>query len=227
MRDLGFAAYLGADAEETERYWGDAYTIRREIGYRQGIGDSLAVLGVLALTRGDWKKGKALAEELLPIARDISSSYLEHWALRLLDIAGSMETVARGSRVSPNAMSESQVTLFHLLWGFESVSAQYKGRLQRALRSAGNDMERIRCLPFAARLSASEGEQEQAVMFLALASSIPEFDADWVSLLTLIKGFHTRLESDLSPDVFSAAWERGQVLDLQATIEGLIEELRE
>ena len=80
-------------------------------------------------------------------------------------------------------------------------------------------------MPFAAWLSASEGKQERAVTLLALAHSIPEFEADWVGHLTLIKGFRADLESDLSTDVFAAARERGQALNLQATIAGLLKEL--
>ncbi len=74
------------------------------------------------------------------------------------------------------------------------------------------------CLPAAAIIAASEGQTERAAELLALAFHHPASATGWLEKFPLVTRLRASLEADLPPQVFAAAWERGQALDLAETI---------
>jgi hypothetical protein len=67
-------------------------------------------------------------------------------------------------------------------------------------------------------LYANQGEAEQAVEVLALAFTHPSSLTRWMEKWMLLKRWQTTLETNLGPDKYEAAWERGTKLELETVI---------
>jgi hypothetical protein len=80
------------------------------------------------------------------------------------------------------------------------------------------------CLPFAAIIKANAGEVRQAVRLMALAFSHPLSPKGWLDKWPLLMRLRADLEAVTSPVDFATAWEQGQALDLEATVQMLLEE---
>jgi hypothetical protein len=181
-------------------------------------------LSLLALTQGDWKRGQRFAEEALKLAEDVGSARHKGWAVRELEVAASMAATEEPlpSATSSNTITVFEVILFHLIFENNDI---YEGLLQEALKAANQDIDRVRCLPFAARFLVQKGKTEQGVSLLALAYQYPEFATGWLEKLPTIQRLRSNLEATLPPDAFAAAWVRGQTLSLEATVAQLLAEL--
>ena len=227
LRELGWAAFLDGDAVGAETYWQHAYDIRYEVGGKQEAADSLFTLSLLSLTKGDWEHGRRMAEEALIIAQEVGSVIHQSWAKRELEVAASMENAEQipGSSLAAtrSTITRFEVTLFHLIFGFDEGLAIFFGRqLRRALDVADLEIDRVRCLPFAAMQLVRDGAPEEAVALLALADRHPIYRSDWVEKLPMVRSFSAELEAALPRETFSTAWERGQTLSLEATFPQLI-----
>jgi hypothetical protein len=82
----------------------------------------------------------------------------------------------------------------------------------------------VQCLPGAALIAAGEGRLERAAELLALAFHHPAAATGWLGKFPLVTRLRQMLESELSEEVFAAAWERGKALDLDETVESLLVE---
>ena len=59
---------------------------------------------------------------------------------------------------------------------------------------------------------------------MALALHHPAAAIGWLEKFPLITRLRERLENELKPEVYAAAWERGKILDLGETIAAVLEE---
>jgi tetratricopeptide (TPR) repeat protein len=226
LRELGWAAFFDGNAAEAENCWQQACTIRREMEDRQGIADSIFTLGLLALTQGDWIKGQKLVEEALKIAQDIGSNLHTRWAVRGLEVAASMAAtkLPTSSLISLNTLNKFEAILFHLIFSQREDTINEK-QLQLALKEASHDLDKVKCLPFAAMDLVNKGEPERAVSLLALAYQYPDFATGWMEKLPMIQRFRANLEATLPPDIFAAAWAKGQTFSLEVGVAQLLAEL--
>ena len=78
------------------------------------------------------------------------------------------------------------------------------------------------CLTVAACIVAHEGRSEQAVEWLALASSYPTDGTGWMQHWQMLSRVKADLEADLRAEVCAAAWERGKALDLVTVVEEIL-----
>jgi hypothetical protein len=102
------------------------------VGDRQGIAGSLFERSLLALTAGDWMRGKELAEEELTLARSIVSTLHERYAVRELEVAASGAATQESAWVpttSPAAAPTFLIALFYFVFGFDEISVQYPREL--------------------------------------------------------------------------------------------------
>jgi hypothetical protein len=82
----------------------------------------------------------------------------------------------------------------------------------------------VQCLPASALIAVADGNLERAAELLALAYHHPAGATGWLEKFPLVTRLRTRLETELPPQVFAEAWERGVALDLDETIQTLLRE---
>jgi len=85
----------------------------------------------------------------------------------------------------------------------------------------------VQCLPAAALITANEDQLERAAELLALAYHHPAGATGWLEAFPLVVRLRSRLEKELPQQVYEAAWNRGQTLDLEETVSSLLIENKE
>jgi hypothetical protein len=103
-------------------------------------------------------------------------------------------------------MEDYETAKYHLIEGI---------KIARTLNAQGWITQ---CLPAVAILTANIGQKEQAIELFSLAYNHPSSATGWLEKFPLVIRLRISLEMALSPQAFSAAWERGQVMDLQETM---------
>lgn len=101
----------------------------------------------------------------------------------------------------------------------------YRSNVQQLLLVATIDLEIAVCLLFAADLLARAGEEQRAVMLLALAFRYPMVAEGWISRFPEIVAMQQKLRNRLSPADYASARAQGQALDLRVTAEAVVAEL--
>ena len=133
LSHLGWNAWQSGNAKEAASYWQQALRIRMEVDDRQGTADCMFELSLLALTEGDWGRGKELAQDVLKISRAIGSTLHERYAVRELEIANCMATSAQpdlpSDRVISGRIPAPLISLFYVVFGFDEISSQYPREL--------------------------------------------------------------------------------------------------
>jgi hypothetical protein len=76
---LGLAAYIAADYPTARAYYMLSLAIRRELGYQEGIGILLLLLGVVAVRLADFSQAHQLYREGVAVVRDVHGP----WGLRM------------------------------------------------------------------------------------------------------------------------------------------------
>jgi tetratricopeptide (TPR) repeat protein len=230
----------GAYADElpltvAENHWREANTLFREIGTPVGIVRTNANLSSIAFFRGDLEKAQALAEEALEIATDINSAFSkrnalvklgwvaivegehskghEHFAEKLSAIPNSREANL-GSCFAACGLGDFQGARRHIRLVLESASAWHFPALENLLLAA------------AAIILAYEGDKERAVELLALAFRRSASPTDLLEKWPLLTRLLAKLETELGPQAFAAAWQRGQVLAFETVLGALADRFR-
>jgi DNA-binding NarL/FixJ family response regulator len=110
---LGLAAYIAADDTTARAHYERSLTIRRELGFEEGIGILLSLLGLVAVRQGDLGQAHARYRETLITVHGL----LGPWALcmplaGLSRIAAAWEQPLRAVRLgaAATALSESYQT---------------------------------------------------------------------------------------------------------------------
>jgi hypothetical protein len=80
------------------------------------------------------------------------------------------------------------------------------------------------CLPVMAIVFAFEGKGDIAVQLMALAFTHPDSTLDWIKKWPLIAQVEMDLEAELGQEEYSAARERGKLLDVTQVVEHLMVE---
>jgi len=192
---------------------------------------------LMLFNRGDFVTARVLAEEVQTIAQEINSREGKRRAQILFGfLAGMAEDYAACRQFMQQAAYQRKFT-YNIAWMIMGLclTACGLGEIQKARQHLEQvlEMSRVRnwpavmaqCLPFAAIIKANAGEAGRAVELLSLAFHHSLSPKGWLEKWPLLTRLRIELEVALSPAIFAAAWERGRVLDLEATIQTLLEEL--
>jgi non-specific serine/threonine protein kinase len=68
---LGIAAHIEADYPTAQAYYARSLAMRRELGYQEGIGVLLGLLGWIALREGEFRQAHALLQEALAVFQSV------------------------------------------------------------------------------------------------------------------------------------------------------------
>jgi len=197
---LGYAKMHLGHYEGARTHMQASFAVFREYGEQWVIGDSLFALGSVALAEEAYGEAWQLLEESVAVSREIGHRQNVARTLAVLGYA------ARG--------------LGHL--------DQAGLHLHEVLETAaeGGFVALLIALPATALLLADDGQEERAVELYALASRYPFVaNSRWFED---VAGRHiAAVAAALPPEVVTAAKERGQARDLDATLAELLAELEE
>ena len=225
----GLIAILEGNNPQAKNDLQEAIMIRSEVGDLSGVAMSLTSLSQEAFLRGDFINARIHAEESLELATDINSQSPQVLALGVLSWLSSLEEAYskawdladQGLSIAPDPNTfVPQLGLAMAACGLEDYAA-VETHLQTLFSSGSpwhSTIGYASCLPVLAILYANQDEAERAVEVLALAFTHPSSPTRWMEKWILLKRWQTRLETDLGPDRYEAAWERGTKLELETVI---------
>jgi len=154
-------------------------------------------LGTVAFAVGEYAEARWRFEDALDTARDTGNLWQSCVALvGLGNVACVLGELERSRQYLPQALEDTT--------------------------KSGMRPTALSALVGLAHLSAEEGDPDQAVELLALAFHHP---ASAQVMKDRAQDLLTRLESELPPEAFAEAMERGRARDLEATVQGLLSEL--
>lgn len=224
---------------EAERLWLERIALGHETGNRNLVALGNAHLSYqVYFIQGDFAKTRAAAQEALEIATALGDSHATGWALATLGLLASMEEhYHEGNTLCQKAASAQGLayTADLAAWG-SSIASCGLGDYDAAneyLSAALKYMINLRgltgiiaCLPVAAIILAHKSNPVRAVELLALALTHPVRAAGWMEKWPLLARLRVELEQALGSEKYSAAWERGKLLDAEALMLELQEQLQ-
>ena len=217
---------------EAERLLMERITIGRETGNLGLIATSYALIShQVCFFQGNFAQARAAADEALKLGNEISDSISISGASATLGLLANMnEDYSAAKRLCREAVNASVgYADFGKLatWGLAVASCglgHYEGaraQLSTALHylsSVQGVVGQLASLPVAAIIYAHQGYAVRAVEWLALALSHPVSNPGWMAKWPLLDRLQEKLKQTLGTNEFSAAWQRGQYLDLQDVI---------
>jgi predicted ATPase/DNA-binding SARP family transcriptional activator len=229
---LGLAIWTG-ELDRGERLVREALAISAAHDYARGVAWNKVRLAWIVGLRGNWDEAWQLYQDALAVFRDFADLMSLLYTLGYMGMlaydAGHPEQSARCLQevlaiqdeggFSPieaditlsytyQALGDYEAARRHLRVGLREV-VEYEWTLAGGLTSA-------------AMLAAHAGEFDRAVELVALALGHPS-----ISYIFRRRAERVRddLRAQLPPNVFDAAWARGQTLDLDETVRAVLEEL--
>jgi predicted ATPase/DNA-binding CsgD family transcriptional regulator len=225
----GLIAILEDNTPQAKNDLQEAIKLRSEVGDLSGVAMSLTSLGQAAFFRGDFLNARRHAEESLELATNINSQSPQVLALGVLSWLASLEEAysqawdlaQQGLAIAPDPNTfVAQLGLVMAACGLANYAA-VETHLQTLVSSGSpwhSTIGGLSCLPVLAILYANQGETERAVEVLALAFTHPSSSTQWMEKWMLLERWRARLETDLGPERYEAAWERGTKLELETVI---------
>ncbi len=237
--NTGLAHYFAGNLAEAETALQESLSLHRARGDRKGQSWGLYWLGKAAFLAGDFEKSRALAEENYAFSRELNILYGNKGSPGLLGVIAAIvdEDYTRARRLSeqvlatPRPRSDAAPT-FDALWSL-AISACGTGDYESAryyqdqVFKLGIEVSVNRflppCLPVTAMILEHSDKKQQAVEMLGLAFARMR-PAAWMEKWPLLTRLRARLEAELGPDAYAAAWQRGAQLDLLTTVRALLSE---
>lgn len=199
-----FGASMGAliteDYAEAKRLAESNLKLNEEIGDVIGSAMPLIVLGHVALVNGEYEKARGFYLRCLRMSEEVGFPYAIQTSSKYL----------------------GKVTLSL------GKSAEAEDRLVQSLtisKEIGFVRDMINLLYEFARLRVAQGNLEQAAELLALVLEHPASQQTRLfegRIRDSAKGLLAKLEEELSPEIYAAALERGQELELDEVIDSLV-----
>ncbi|MEN8241513.1 MAG: LuxR C-terminal-related transcriptional regulator [Chloroflexota bacterium] len=201
---------------------------------------ALFAVGMGALVTGDYQKATALAEENLVLYQELGDTIgsttplivLGHADLARGDLKGARDSYLRCLEFAEQVGFHYSTQTATKYLGKVAVSL---GRIEEAekylhqslliSKEIGFYRDIIRLTYEFARLLTVQGKTERAVELLSLILDHPASDqVRWLEgkLRDNIRELLAKLESELAPEVFTAAMKRGKGLDLDETVANLL-----
>ncbi len=229
LSNIGVIACWEGDYTEGENYLRESNQIFREIGTIYGVIWTNADLSRLAFYRGDFEQADILIAEALELGRRINyagvgkkNAQLTQGYISLVEetYPSAVQLFGKGL-IKKYDNPETNLGMTFAACG-QGDYQEAKKHIQVALQSSRPPMSpsmKLLALSAAALILAHEREQEWAVELLALAFHyLSNLLGKWPQIMRL----RTELETELPPEVFSAAWERGAALNLDTVIAALM-----
>jgi predicted ATPase len=235
---LGFILMYAGEYTEAQSLMEECQAIRSDLGPPWSW--HFTVMGAIELHLGHYGRARALAEEGLAGVQDTDANRADIiWSLHVLGPATLVEGAHAEARQRLDAClalceeeeTQNRSALTHAYLGYvaraEGVVTQAWHHAYKALQigaALGDPRPRTRALPLLALLLADRGEVARAVELYALASRHPHVgNSRWFE--DVVGKQIAAAVAVLPPDLVVAAQERGQVRDLEATVEELLAEL--
>ncbi len=221
---------------EAEQFWYERITLGQEVGSLGSVALGYAHLSyTVYFYLGDFVRARAAAERAIQLGAAIGFENPASWALTTLGLLASMEeSYEEGRSYCQQAASTSGIAWTKNLaaWGM-SVADCGQGDYQAAkehLLTAARFTTIYHGLPgivavigIGAVLLAHEGDSTHAVECLALAFTHPVRASGWLEKWALLTRLLESLKAVLGFDAYSAAWERGRLLDAEAVAAELVQ----
>jgi tetratricopeptide (TPR) repeat protein len=213
---------------EAKSYLREMEAIYVETGSQAWLGRNKFFWAREAFIEGDFEKARTLAETAAEIA-PASSAGGKWQAHVLLGLIAFIEgDYARGRRFLENVPMLMGGFASHVqavgACGLEDYQTARRHLLIELLDpyTTHNAALITIALPIAAIIVAHEGAKEQAVELVAVAFTHPASATGWMEKWPLLTRLRADLETELGPEAFAAAWERGKARDLDATVQELL-----
>lgn len=226
--DLADAYFDVGQVDEAERCCLEALKYFEEVRSFYALSSTYSTFIAEKFLTGKLEQSLQRADEYLEICRTYNSDPPAY----IRDVIGVVSGTA-GDYARCRTLCESVLKLpgrfFPARWGLaaadwgdykpDEVLKHFREMLQSpGFTQANRHYLQIPCLPFAAILLDHDGEQEWAAEVMGLAYKCPSHLNGWMKRWTAITDLLDRLETVLGTDVFLAAWERGESLDLDEAI---------
>ncbi|MEP7292056.1 MAG: LuxR C-terminal-related transcriptional regulator [Chloroflexota bacterium] len=185
-------------------------------------------LGSLAFHEGDMATVRTLALRVIETSRnygyqvgiEVGTLNLFHCLLAEANYLGAWELYAE-LKVIQRPVQALGLAMAEIGLGDYSAAREH---LQLVLNE-GNETEQVSALRCAACLVVEQGDLEQAVELLSLAWHHSVSARIFIQRVPLFSNLLAYLETKLPPQNYSFAWERGQALDVTATVGKMLERL--
>lgn len=239
LEALGWLAYYGAHYRDAESQWHEGYQLSRRIGDHRLTAWILSGLGWMTLlNKGDLTAAQKMAAEMQSIALELSDYDCQRRAQVIFGIlAGVDEDYQTCQQIFPHS-AELHRFPANRIWDLignclaacglndPNSAKQHLYEVLKVSHTFSWIANYAIALPFAAILVDNTGQPERATELLGLAYHHPLSPKGWLHCWPLLARLKTDLKSGLGPDTFESAWARGTALDLEATAEMLLAELR-
>lgn len=195
---------------------------------------TLTFMGELFLWQGEIEKAQTLILEALAIAEENNLEWRQLQAWKVLGIMANMQADYAQALHYLTQIQDRNPTME---WFKKSVEiwlgltvyglGQYGLARQHLVSGLRHRRVALDGLSLAALLFNQAGHPERATILLALAfhASQRGYTLVWGTKHPLVLRLKEALAEALPPDVFAAAWEQGQRLDLAETVTDLLTEL--
>jgi ATP/maltotriose-dependent transcriptional regulator MalT len=197
LSELGTIAGALGNYAEAKQHYQASYAIREAFDDPEGTAVSLNHLAKIAVTQENYQEARQLYQRSLEIYQRINDK-------------GGLATSLNGLGTTARAMGEYQAARDHFQQSLQiATEIQYVTLSLSILIGIGELLLRI-------------GQQERAIELLALVSHHPASDLE---TRDRAQGCLERHQSELTPEVFAAAAQRGEHLDLETVTTALQAEL--
>lgn len=246
LRALGMLAYVNGQYDAMDDFLEKAYAIRLRTNYLIGQAASNLFRGQTIFRQGDAVVGREYVQKALDLALyvvDYSTQAQCFAALCWIDsargrYAAAEQGLQQAESIEKDPLRQTgasdpivqlQINFARALLasgkGDDEAARRYLSQLLQAAVMLVSKPHLTLFLPLAAVLLARDGRQEWAAELLGLVLSQPIQVTGWMSQWVLLNQVQAELKAGLGPDVFAAAWTRGESLDLKSAAEKVLQEI--
>ncbi|NDJ61770.1 MAG: protein kinase [Chloroflexi bacterium] len=233
--NLGGEAYVAGRFDEARDHLEHARAVYLEMGDRQGVAYSDSNLGGLALYMADLDRAQGFAEDTLAnIDRQRNPSATGAALAVLGAVAAVNEEYERGLEIFEEVMSVAGIDFdmrciahFGLsgahagLGDFDKAAYHLREMIQIGLKMMMPQLV-LTALPMAPMVLLARGMTEKAVEVLGAQVTHPSLMSGWIDSLPLLARTEAQLRAEVAPEVFNAAFARGQQADVMALARQLV-----
>jgi tetratricopeptide (TPR) repeat protein len=233
---LGFVDEMAGRYAAAESRYEQALPIYQENEDRYHYAEYFSQLAGLVLLKGELAHAKQLIEGAVALAQQLSNPVVQNVPYGTLGMIHNLEEdyleAIRQTLKIPDADTTQSFVFYQPkglayahcgLGDFSTAKCHLHAAFDTAVKNDAIGWQ-VQCLPAAALVAASEDKLVHAAELLSLAYHHPAGATGWLEKFPLVFRLRERLETELSSETFSAAWERGKTLDLDTTITSLLSE---
>jgi predicted ATPase/DNA-binding CsgD family transcriptional regulator len=232
----GVHLYKEGDFDEAQKVFAEALDLALEMNYRRMIDIIRFHTSMMAVFGGDVDGAMALGEIILMSASRFYSHHtvtgLGHAVLGLArGLQGNYRQALRHSQQSHSILSSNpywrsfaELGIVMAACGLDDnqTLSEHLQPLLEVVTTIPDVMLTLSSLSCAAVYLAGSKHYEHAVEMLALTYTHPRAPTKWFDRWLLLSQLRADLESNLGGETYAAAWECGQALDLDKTVQEML-----